>query len=453
MISSTKPATSPGGFRWLQLAIGIVCMAMIANLQYGWTLFVDPIDAQFHWGRPAIQLAFTIFVMTETWLVPVEAWFVDKYGPRIVIMFGGLMIGLAWVLNAFAASLVMLYAAAIVAGIGAGAVYGTCVGNALKWFPDRRGLAAGATAAGFGAGAALTVVPIANMIAASGYQSTFLTFGIGQGLTVLLLAWFVRPPEGVEAPRKKRLNLPQSAINYTPPQVLRTPVFWVMYLVFVMVASGGLMTAAQIGPIAHDFKIADTPVTLAGFQMAALTFAISLDRVLDGFGRPFFGWISDTIGREHTMFIAFATAALMLLTLSVYGHIPVVFVLATAIYFGVFGEIYSLFPATSGDTFGAKYATTNNGMLYTAKGTAALLVPLASIISSQFGWQAVFIVAVALNATAALTALLVIKPMRRAFILGSERTAGVAIARAKPALGENDLLEAPASYEGLKKTP
>ena len=271
MISSTKPASTPGGFRWLQLAIGIVCMAMIANLQYGWTLFVDPIDAKFHWGRPAIQLAFTIFVMTETWLVPVEAWFVDKYGPRIVIMFGGLMIGLAWVLNSYASSLVMLYAAAIVAGIGAGAVYGTCVGNALKWFPDRRGLAAGATAAGFGAGAALTVVPIANMIATSGYQSTFLTFGIGQGLIVLLLAWFVHPPHGVEAPRKKQLNLPQSAIDYTPPQVLRTPIFWVMYLVFVMVASGGLMTAAQIGPIAHDFKIADTPVTLAGFQMAALT--------------------------------------------------------------------------------------------------------------------------------------------------------------------------------------
>ncbi|WP_167351842.1 oxalate/formate MFS antiporter [Bradyrhizobium tropiciagri] len=453
MISGTKLVSSPGGFRWLQLAIGIVCMAMIANLQYGWTLFVDPIDAEYHWGRPAIQLAFTIFVMTETWLVPVEAWFVDKYGPRIVIMFGGLMIGLAWVLNSFAASLVMLYAAAIVAGIGAGAVYGTCVGNALKWFPDRRGLAAGATAAGFGAGAALTVVPIANMIAASGYQSTFLTFGIGQGLTVILLAWFVRPPEGVEAPRKKRLNLPQSAIDYTPPQVLRTPIFWVMYLVFVMVASGGLITAAQIGPIAHDFKIADTPVTMAGFQMAALTFAISLDRVLDGFGRPFFGWVSDTIGREHTMFIAFATAALMLLTLSVYGHIPVVFVLATAIYFGVFGEIYSLFPATSGDTFGAKYATTNNGMLYTAKGTAALLVPLASIISSQFGWQAVFIVAVALNATAALTALLVIKPMRRAFILDSEGTAGGTVARARPALGENHLLETPASYDSLKKTP
>lgn len=441
MISSTKAASPSGGFRWLQLAIGIVCMAMIANLQYGWTLFVDPIDAKYHWGRAAIQLAFTIFVVTETWLVPVECWFVDKYGPRIVIMFGGAMIGLAWVLNSWASSLATLYAAAIIAGMGAGAVYGTCVGNALKWFPDRRGLAAGATAAGFGAGAALTVMPIANMIASSGYQNAFFTFGLGQGLIVLMLAFFIRPPEVIVPAKKKQLSLPQTAIDFTPPQVLRTQIFWVMYLVFVMVASGGLMTAAQIAPMAHDFGIANSPVTLAGFQMAALTFAISLDRIFDGFGRPLFGWLSDHIGREHTMCIAFGTAALMLLTLSTYGHVPIIFVLSTAIYFGVFGEIYSLFPATSCDTFGAKFATTNNGMLYTAKGTASLLVPLASVISFHFGWQAVFIVAVALNATAALMALFVIKPLRRAFILGKEVAAETATSRSKPARRPEPSLE------------
>jgi MFS transporter, OFA family, oxalate/formate antiporter len=415
-----SPSVEPAYFRWLQLGMGIVCMAMIANLQYGWTLFVDPIDARYHWGRPAIQLAFTLFVVTETWLVPIEAWFVDKYGPSVVIMFGGVMIALAWVLNSYANSLVVLYIAAIIAGIGAGSVYGTCVGNALKWFPDRRGLAAGATAAGFGAGAAITVVPIADMIAAHGYQTAFFTFGIGQGAIVFALAFFLRKPQRAMPVKKKQLNLPQTRIDFTPPQVLRTPIFWMMYLVFVMVAAGGLMTAAQIAPIAQDFKIAGEPVGLLGFQMAALTFAISLDRIFDGFGRPFFGWVSDTIGREHTMFIAFATAALMLLTLSVYGRIPVVFVLATAVYFGVFGEIYSLFPATSGDTFGAKFATTNNGMLYTAKGTASLLVPLASLVAASYGWHAVFIIAVALNATAALMALFVIKPMRRAFILGNE---------------------------------
>jgi MFS transporter, OFA family, oxalate/formate antiporter len=417
---SAQTVTEGPYFRWLQLAMGIVCMAMIANLQYGWTLFVDPIDAKFHWGRAAIQLAFTLFVVTETWLVPVEAWFVDRYGPRVVVMFGGVMIALAWILNSYADSLVLLYVAAIIAGIGAGSVYGTCVGNALKWFPDHRGLAAGATAAGFGAGAAITVVPIANMIVTSGYQHAFLTFGIGQGVIVFIIAFFLRKPSRTMPAKKKQLNLPQTKIDFTPPQVLRSPIFWLMYLVFVMVAAGGLMTAAQIAPIAHDFKIANEPVDLLGFQMAALTFAISLDRIFDGFGRPFFGWVSDTIGRENTMFIAFGTAALMLLTLSTYGHIPVVFVLATAVYFGVFGEIYSLFPATSGDTFGAKFATTNNGMLYTAKGTAALLVPLASVVAASYGWQAVFVMAVGLNAAAALLALFVIKPMRRAFILGSE---------------------------------
>jgi OFA family oxalate/formate antiporter-like MFS transporter len=423
MATETMPAPEASSFRWLQLAMGIACMAMIANLQYGWTLFVDPIDQKYHWGRAAIQLAFTLFVVTETWLVPVEAWFVDKYGPRAVVMFGGVMIALAWMMNSYANSLVLLYAAAIISGIGAGAVYGTCVGNALKWFPDRRGLAAGMTAAGFGAGAAITVVPIAQMIADSGYERAFLTFGVGQGLVVLVLALFLRKPSQVMPMKKKQLNLPQTKLDYTPAQVLRTPVFWIMYLVFVMVAAGGLMTAAQIAPIAHDFNIADEPVSLLGFQMAALTFAISLDRIFDGFGRPFFGWVSDTIGREHTMFIAFGTAALMLLALSVYGHNPIVFVLATAVYFGVFGEIYSLFPATSGDTFGVKFATTNNGMLYTAKGTASLLVPIASLIATHYGWQAVFVIAVALNATAALMAVFVVKPMRRTFILGSETPA------------------------------
>ena len=421
--SVPAPAPEASYFRWLQLLMGIVCMAMVANLQYGWTLFVDPIDAKYHWGRAAIQLAFTLFVVTETWLVPVEAWFVDKYGPQVVIGFGGIMVAIAWVLNSYAGSLTMLYTAAILGGIGAGAVYGTCVGNALKWFPDHRGLAAGATAAGFGAGAALTVAPIAKMIATSGYQEAFFTFGIGQGVIVFIIAFFLRKPSKAMPVKKKQLNLPQTKLDYTPPQVLRSPIFWVMYLVFVMVAAGGLMTAAQIAPIAHDFKIANEPVSMFGFQMAALTFAISLDRIFDGFGRPFFGFVSDNIGREHTMFIAFGTAAVMLLTLSVYGHNPIVFVLATAVYFGVFGEIYSLFPATSGDTFGAKFATTNNGMLYTAKGTAALLVPLASIVAASYGWQAVFVIAVALNATAALLALFVIKPMRRAFILGGEAPA------------------------------
>ncbi|HVI28003.1 oxalate/formate MFS antiporter [Hansschlegelia sp.] len=394
----------------------MLSMAMIANLQYGWTLFVDPIDAKFHWGRAAIQFAFTVFVATETWLVPVEAYFVDKYGPRIVVFFGGVMIALAWTVDSYASSLPLLYLAAVIGGIGAGSVYGTCVGNALKWFPDRRGLAAGATAAGFGAGAALTVVPIAHMIASSGYQSAFFTFGLIQGGVVIVLSFFLRKPTQITAVQRKRVNLPQSKVDRTPREAIRTPVFWLMYAMFVMVASGGLMAAAQIAPIAHDFNVAGVPVSMFGLQMAALTFALSLDRIFDGFGRPLFGFISDNIGRENTMFIAFSIAAFAVIMLLSQGHNPIVFVLSTALYFAVFGEIYSLFPATCGDTFGSKFATTNAGLLYTAKGTASFLVPFASIISAAYGWTAVFAIVVGLNVAAAALALFVLKPLRLRYL-------------------------------------
>ncbi|GJE59639.1 oxalate/formate MFS antiporter [Methylobacterium trifolii] len=416
----------PPSAKWWQLAFGVLCMAMIANLQYGWTLFVDPIDARHHWGRAAIQLAFTLFVATETWLVPIEAWFVDRYGPRIVVAFGGVMIALAWVLDAYAESLAMLYLAAIVGGIGAGSVYGTCVGNALKWFPHRRGLAAGATAAGFGAGAAVTVIPIAKMIATSGYQSAFLTFGLIQGAAVVVLSVFLRKPGQTAPVQRKRLALPQTSVDRSPREAVRTPVFWVMYAIFVMVASGGLMAAAQLAPIAHDFKVADVPVSMFGLTMATLTLAISLDRIFDGFGRPFFGWVSDNIGRENTMFIAFSIAAFAVVLLIAYGTIPSVFALASALYFGVFGEIYSLFPATCGDTFGSKFATSNAGLLYTAKGTASFLVPFASLLSAAYGWYAVFALVIGLNVTAAALAMFVLKPMRARYL--AEETVALPLA-------------------------
>jgi OFA family oxalate/formate antiporter-like MFS transporter len=394
-------------------------MAMIANLQYGWTLFVEPIDSEHHWGAAAIQVAFTIFVFTETWLVPVEGWFVDRYGPSVVVLFGGLMVGTAWVLNSYASSIEVLYAAAIIAGIGASAVYGTCVGNALKWFPDRRGLAAGITAAGFGAGAALTVVPIAAMIKAQGYEAAFFVFGIGQGAAIVLLSALLRKPRAdTRASARRKANLIRSHVEFTPRQAVRTGVFWLMYLMFALVAAGGLMAAAQIGPIAKEFKIADVPVEIFGFVLPALTMAISLDRVFDGFGRPFFGWISDNIGRENTMAIAFAIAAAALTILAFYGSNPLVFVCVTAIFFGVFGEIYSLFPATCADTFGSKFATTNSGMLYTAKGSAAILVPFASLMAADYGWSAVFATAVCANLLAAFLALFALKPLRRHFIEG-----------------------------------
>jgi len=410
-----QPMAIRESYRWLQLLVGIVCMAMIANLQYGWTLFVNPLDAKYHWGRASIQVAFTIFVLLETWLVPIEGYLVDRYGPRLVVLVGGILCGIAWVMNAYADSLTFLYVAAAIGGLGAGAVYGTCVGNALKWFPDRRGLAAGLTAAGFGAGSALTIIPISTMIKGGGYEQTFLYFGIGQGVIVVVLSLLLAAPKPGQVPQSKKVL--QTRRQFRPMEVLKTPVFWVMYLMFVLVGAGGLMATAQLAPIAKDFKIAEIPVSLIGITLPALTFALAIDRILNGLTRPFFGWVSDNIGREKTMLIAFGLEAVGIYALSIYGRDPIIFVILTGLVFFAWGEIYSLFPSTSADTYGTEYATTNAGLLYTAKGTAALLVPLSSLLATATGsWHAVFVVAALMNAAAALMAWFVLKPMRQKFL-------------------------------------
>src|SRR5256885_11398048 len=314
--------------RWWQLVFGIICMTMIANLQYGWTLFVNPIDAKFHWGRAAIQVAFTIFVLTETWLVPIEGYLVDRFGPRPVVLVGGVLCGIAWAMNSFADSLSMLYVAAAIGGTGAGAVYGTCVGNAVKLFPDRRGLAAGLTAAGFGAGSALTIIPISNMIKHDGYEKAFLYFGLGQGISVLIVSLLLTDTRRITAAVSVASEkLQQARRDFRPMEMVRSPVFWVMYVMFVLVGAGGLMATAQLAPIARDFKIADIPVSILGLTLPALTFALSIDRVLNGLTRPFFGWVSDQIGRENTMFIAFLLEGIGIYCLLLVAGHPLLFLI------------------------------------------------------------------------------------------------------------------------------
>ena len=399
--------------RWGQLIFGIICMVMIANLQYGWTLFVNPIDQKYHWGRAAIQVAFTIFVLTETWLVPLEGYLIDKFGPRVMVCGSGFLVAIAWMINAYADSLPLLYLAAAIGGIGAGVIYGASVGNALKWFPDRRGLAAGLTAAGFGAGSALTVVPIANMIASSGYEAAFWWFGIGQGIVVIIFSLFLRAPEAGEVAVPAAPAVLQSRRDYGPAEVLTTVPFWVMYAMFVMVGTGGLMATAQLAPIAKDFKIDTIPVSILGLTLPALQFALSIDRVLNGITRPFFGWVSDHIGRENTMFIAFMLEGIGIYALLHFASDPFLFVILSGVVFFAWGEIYSLFPATCTDIYGRKFATTNYGLLYTAKGTAALLVPLGNVLTTWTGsWTAVFVIAAILNIIAAVMAVVVLRPIR-----------------------------------------
>ncbi len=404
---TTRGAAPPN--RVLQLIVGIICMVMIANLQYGWTLFVNPIDAKYHWGRAAIQVAFSIFVATETWLVPVEGWFVDRFGPRIVVALGGVLVAIAWAIDSVASTLPMLYVAAALSGVGAGAVYGTCVGNALKWWADRRGLAAGLTAAGVGAGAALTVVPIREVIGAYGYESAFLWFGLIQGAIVLLLSPLLRAPMPGQAPAAPP-KLRATGRDYTPVEMLRTPTFYLLYVMFILVAASGLMATAQVAPIAKDYGISNTIVFLG---WTTLTVALVVDNILNGLARPFFGWVSDIIGRENTMAIVFTLGALAYWLLGTIGNQPLAFIITAGLVYFTWGEIFSLFPATCTDTYGSKYATTNAGLLYTAKGTAAWVVPLANVLKSYTGsWHSVFVVATIMNLAVAAAALFVLKPLR-----------------------------------------
>ena len=402
-----------GSAPWVQLAVGIVGMVAIANLQYGWTLFVNPIDAKFHWGKASIQVAFTLFVLAETWLVPFEGYLVDRFGPRWLVAIGGVLVGAAWWINAEASSLFALYTGGLIGGIGAGIVYGTSVGNALKWFPEHRGLAAGLTAAAFGAGSALTIVPIANLINSRGYESAFIYFGLGQGLVVILCALLLRAPQASQVPSVSRTQGQQSVRELTPLEIVKTPVFWLLYVMMTLLAMGGLMATAQLGPIAVDYKVATVPVSLLGLTMAALPFALSLDRILNGLTRPFFGWVSDHIGRENTMFIAFGLEGVGILLLITFAHIPVLFVVFSGLVFFAWGEIYSLFPAISGDLFGRKFATADYGLLYTAKGTASLLVPLGNVLKATTGsWMPIFIAAIVFDWIGALLAFFVLKPLR-----------------------------------------
>jgi OFA family oxalate/formate antiporter-like MFS transporter len=401
--------------RWAQLLSVIICMVMIANLQYGWTLFVNPINKTHGWSIAAIQFAYSVFIALETWLTPIEGWIVDvlgpKRGPKLVVAAGGLLVAVGWVINSVADSLAMLYVGAIVSGTGGGAIYATSVGHAVKWFPDRRGLAVGLTAAGYGAGAALTVIPIRYVIDTSGYEAAFLWFGVFQGGAVFLLAWLLRAPDPGEIPASLAPKVQQSAKSYSPAQVLTTPVFWLMYIMFVMVSASGLMAAAQIAPIASDFGVANTVLLLGG---TTLTVALIVDNVANGAARPLFGWISDNIGREYTMAIAFGLGGFAYWLLGSLGTSPWAFVVFAAMIFLTWGEIFSLFPSTCTDTFGPKFATVNLSLLYTAKGASAFLTPVANLIKDATGsWQMVFLVTTLMNFVVVALALFVLRPMRR----------------------------------------
>jgi OFA family oxalate/formate antiporter-like MFS transporter len=414
-MSAAQNAAPPVN-RWAQLAFGVVCMMMIANLQYSWTLFVQPMNKAHGWAIADIQLAFSIFIALETWFTPAAGWIADhlgaQRGPKVIVFAGGMLVALGWMVNAYADQLWLLYLGAILSGIGGGGIYATCVGNAVKWWRNRRGLAVGITAAGFGAGSALTIIPLKMTIDAYGYSAAFFWFGITQGAIVCLLAFLLRAPLPGEVPTAAPLRLPQAARSMTPGEVVASPIFWLLYVMFVAVSASGLMATAQIALIARSYGIADTPLAFGGTTLAV---ALVVDNVMNGAARPAFGYVSDRIGREVTMAVAFSLGAIAYWLLGALGSSPWAFVVCAGLIFFTWGEIFSLFPSTCTDTFGPRYATVNTSLLYTAKGISAFLVPLANVIQSATGsWHAVFAAAAATNVVVVLLALFVLRPMRRA---------------------------------------
>jgi OFA family oxalate/formate antiporter-like MFS transporter len=400
--------------RWVQLIAGITGMVAVANYQYSWTLFVQPLHRRFGWEEVEIQYAlYLFFVPAQTWLVPLEGYLAERFGPRKVLISGGILAGLGWIINAETSSLGMLYLAQVLAGCGSGIVYSISMGSALKWFPDRRGLAAGLTAAAFGAGAAATVRPIRWTILHHGYEQAFLWFGLGQALVIILAGLMVRFPGPGEAPAPAQPRVLQSGRRSTPVEMLRSPGFWLIYVMMTMGAIPGLLMLGYIAPLARDFGVAETPVTLLWFSSAALPLAMELDRVMGGLTRPVFGWISDHIGRESAIFLAFSLEGFALFLLLQFAHEPIMFVLMSGLAFFGWGAIFSLFPAVSGDMFGRRFATTNYSLLYTAKGVASFGVALCALLRSQMGsWVPVFALMIAADGIAALLALFVLRPLR-----------------------------------------
>ena len=396
--------------RWRHLILGVVCMLMIANLQYGWTLFVLPLHNAHGWAIAEIQFAFTLFVALETWGTPLPGWIADKLGPdigpRLAISAGAVLVALGWIVESWADSVPMLYFGGALAGLGSGAVYTTCVGIAVKWFKDNRGLAVGLVAAGFGAGAALTIIPLRMMIVASGYQSAFFWFGLIQGSVILIVAQFIRAPHPGEAPTETAVRR-QTIHSYSTREMLSQPVFWVLYILDLMMCAGGLIVTANLAPIAHSYGVGNVMIWGTTTLAVGLIFA----NIMNGVGRPLFGWVGDRVGNTPAMAIAFALGAASYYLLSVTGHHAWGYIFFAGMIFFCWGNIFSLFPAMCTDLFGPQYATANLSVLYTAKGVAAFLVPLGTVLVAATGsWDSVLLLGAGINVVATILVLAVLRP-------------------------------------------
>lgn len=421
----TGNADTAAGNRWVQLICGVVAMILISNYQYAFTLFTPGMKQTFS-GVPYAKIAaiFSAFILFETWPMPVAGYFVDKLGIRKLMTLGAICIGLGWFLGGTVAqspfALYVYYG--VIAGTGAGIIYISSVANAVKWFPDRRGLAVGLTAAGFGGGAALTVMPIANTIHAIGWAHAMAAWGVGQGAVALIAAMFLHHPPAGWTPagwdqRAKQVGraVAQSKVNFTWVQTLARPEFYFLYTMFFFACAGGLIATANLSQIAKSLHVSDAKV----LGLAIVPLAVTLTSLCNAGSRIIWGSVSDRLGRENTMFLTFGIEAILIFLVTKIAGTPIAFVVLFSLVFLFWGEVFSLFSATTGDIFGPKNASANYGMVYTSKGAASIFAGYgAAALAAYFGgsFSVPFYFSAILCAIAALVSLFVLKPLVRSRI-------------------------------------
>jgi oxalate/formate antiporter len=413
-VSIAQPtATSAASTRWIQLVLGVIAMMSISSPQYVWTLFTKSFQDGLGATLADIQWTFSILIILQTWLSPLQGYLVDRFGPRLLIAVGCLMSGAGWITSAYVTSLTGLYFTyGLFCGVGTGIVYIGIIGLMVRWFPDRRGFATGMVAAGYGFGAIATTFPISSMMASAGYQHTLVVFGIILGVVGAAAALAMRMPQATD--ELPKVAVMSSAKDVAPTDMLKTKVFWLMFFMMTMMSTGGLMIISQFASFSRDFGVTKVMV----FGLAALPLALTIDRITNGLTRPFFGWVSDRIGRENTMGIAFLMEACAVTAMVLLRDNTLLFVLLSGVVFFGWGEIFSLFPSTLTDTFGTKSATTNYGFLYMAQGVGSVLgAPVAALIYAKAGsWLPVFAIIICLDAITGILALVALKPMRKSYL-------------------------------------
>lgn len=413
ILSTESVSSNPLKSKWVQLALGVICMMSISSPQYVWALFTKPIMGQLGVTLTELQVTFSILIVLQTFFSPFQGYLVDKFGPRLLLSIGTILTGASWVLSANLTTVSNLYITyGVLGGLGTGIVYIGVVGLMVRWFPSNRGFAVGMVAAGYGIGALLTTFPISTSLAESGIQGTLTFFGYLIGIVGLVAAQGIRVPHADYV--QTAIQVDAAATGVAPKAMLKTPVFWLMFLMMSMMSTSGLMVISQMGAFAKDFGITSAMV----FGMAALPLALTIDRITNGLTRPLFGWVSDRIGREYTMTIAFGLEAIAMFAWVMTRSDPLMFVLLSGIVFFGWGEIFSLFPSTLTDTFGQKHATTNYGFLYMAQGVGSIIGgPIAAYIhGATDSWMPVFAIMIVLDATAALLAFFVLRPMRAKYL-------------------------------------